>query len=355
MPPRNAAILFLIALGAGLALRLYSTGAQGLGLSVLMLLVSLVLLILGADSLVHGAVRLARRLGVSPFFIGVTVVAFGTSAPELAASVGATLKGAGDLAIGNVLGSNIANICLILGVTAAIRAIPIERSVWRVDAPIMLAITLAASITMLDRLLNDDATIGRIDGVLLVLGLVAYVVYNARAGKIDPDEIRQEVEIELGERLNNDARAPLAAPVLLVLAGLAGLILGAELLVDAATSIASGLGVSTSVIALTVVAFGTSVPELVFSARAAMKHHPEIAIGNIIGSNVFNLLCVLGVAALVRPIGIPPEAVNRDIWIVCAVTAACCVIMVTHRRVSRKEGVSLLLAYAAYTAFLYLR
>lgn len=355
MPTRNAAILFLIALGAGLALRLLAAGSQGLALSVLMLLVSLVLLVLGADSLVHGAVRLARRLGVSPFFIGVTVVAFGTSAPELAASVGATLKGAGDLAIGNVLGSNIANICLILGITAAIRAIPVERSVWRVDAPIMLVITLAASLTMLDRLLNDDASIGRIDGALLVLGLVAYVVYNARAGKIDPVEIEQEVEIELGERLARGARAPLATPILLVLAGLAGLILGAELLVDAASSIASGLGVSTSVIALTVVAFGTSVPELVFSARAAMKDHPEIAIGNIIGSNVFNLLCVLGVAALVRPIAIPQEAVTRDIWIVCLVTAACCVIMVTHRRVSRQEGVALLIAYAAYTAFLYLR
>jgi cation:H+ antiporter len=357
MPTRNAAILFLVALGAGVALRLSSLGSQSLGLSVVMLLVSLVLLILGADSLVHGAVRLARRLGVSPFFIGVTVVAFGTSAPELAASVGAALKGAGDLAIGNVLGSNIANICLILGVTAAIRAIPVERSVWRVDAPIMLAITLAASLTMLDRLLDDGATIGRIDGVLLVLGLVAYVVYNARAGKIDPDEIRQEVEIELGERLTRDAQArgALAVPALLILAGLAGLILGAGLLVDAASSIASDLGVSASVIGLTVVAFGTSVPELVFSARAAMKDHPEIAIGNIIGSNVFNLLCVLGVAALVRPIAIPAEAATRDIWIVCIVTAACCVIMVTQRRVSRKEGIALLLAYAAYTAFLYIR
>jgi cation:H+ antiporter len=353
MPPSS----FALALAGGLFLRFGVAEAQGLGLSLLMLVAALVLLVLGADFMVHGAVRLARMLGVSPFFIGVTVVAFGTSAPELAASVGASLKGAGDLAIGNVLGSNIANICLILGITAVIRPIPVERSIWRVDAPIMLAITLASAFVMLDRLIDPAATIGRIDGLVLVLGLIAYIAYNAKAGKIDPDEIEHGVDIELNEsrRLNGNAGpARAAAPVLLILVGLAGLVLGAELLVDAASSIAASVGVSASIIGLTVVAFGTSVPELVFSARAAMKDHPEIAIGNIIGSNVFNLLGVLGVAALAHPIPVPLDAVHRDIWFLWVVTVACCVMMKTQKRVNRREGTALLLGYAAYTAYLYL-
>lgn len=355
-------ITFALALVAGVGIARFSGDEPGSGLSAVMLVVSLVLLVLGADAMVHGAVRLARRFGVSPFFVGVTVVAFGTSAPELAASVGATLKNAGELAIGNVLGSNIANICLILGITAIIKPVPVDRSVWRVDAPIMMGVTIIASFALLDRLFFDGAVIGRIDGVLLVLGLFAYVWYNARTGRIDPEKIEQEVEIELDIPLVATAALPAGSartwsyitPIVLVVVGLAGLILGAQLLVDGATSIALAIGVSDAIIGLTIVAFGTSLPELVFSARAAMKNHPEIAIGNIIGSNVFNLLSVLGVAALVRPIAIPAEAVHRDIWWVWTVTAVCCFMMWTQTRVSRAEGVFLLLTYAGYTLYLYL-
>lgn len=355
-------ITFALALATGVGFALLSGDDPGPVLSALMLVVSFVLLVLGADAMVHGAVRLARRFGVSPFFVGVTVVAFGTSAPELAASVGATLKNAGDLAIGNVLGSNIANICLILGITAIIKPVPVERSVWRVDAPIMLVATVVASFVLLDRLLFDDAVIGRIDGTLLVLGLVVYIWYNARTGRIDPEKIEKEVEIELDLPLVERSALPdgtarmlsFLTPIALVTVGLVGLILGAELLVDGATSIALTVGVSDAIIGLTIVAFGTSLPELVFSARAAMKNHPEIAIGNIIGSNVFNLFSVLGVAALVRPIAIPAEAVHRDLWWVWAVTAVCCFMMWTQTRVSRAEGVFLLATYVAYTLYLYL-
>lgn len=359
MPKWIPPILFVLALAAGSWLMVGPDNNGTLALSAAKLALALVLLILGADHMVHGAVVLARQLGVSPFFIGVTVVAFGTSAPELAASVGATLDGSGELAIGNVLGSNIANICLILGVAAIISPIPVARSVGRVDAPIMLAITVLATFTLLDRLWNPDATIGRFDGTLLALGLIAYVWFNAKSGKIDPEEVEHEVEIEMGETTKPDS-APAGRlfsrlkPVLLVVLGLAGLIVGAKLLVDGAKSIAVTVGVSEAIIGLTIVAFGTSIPELVFSARAAMKNHPEIAIGNIIGSNVFNLLSVLGVASLVRPLAIPAEAVRRDVWVVWAVTLLCLIVMKSHKSVSRIEGAALLAGYLVYTASLYL-
>ncbi len=354
MPKLTLPIIYalLLALGAALTLSPAAEGG-GVAISVVMIMGGLALLIIGADSMVHGAVSLARRLGVSPFVVGVTIVGFGTSAPELAASVGATLADKGPLAIGNVLGSNIANICLILGVTAVIRPIPVERSVWRVDAPVMLAITVAASFAMLDKLWNPAATVGPIDGLVLLSGLTLYVFYNIKAGRIDPEGIEHELEIEMGTVEQKPGVGSVIKPLLLVLAGLAGLVLGAKLLVDGASSIASAIGVSEAIIGLTVVAFGTSVPELVFSARAAMKDHPEIAIGNIIGSNVFNLLSVLGVAALVRPIAIPHEAVSRDIWVVWIVTVLSLLIMVSRGTISRREGSLLLLAYAGYTVFVY--
>jgi cation:H+ antiporter len=327
------------------------------------LVIALVVLVLGADFMVHGAVRLARRLGVSPFFIGVTVVAFGTSAPELAASVGASLKGAGGLAVGNVLGSNIANIALILGATALISPVPIERSIWRVDAPLMFVITILASFTMLDRFfpwvsIPEGAAplIGRVDGVLLMLGLVAYVWFNARSGRIDPAEIEHEIEIEMNETPEEGAAQDAGGlkSFVLFLVGLAGLVLGADLLVDNASAIALDLGVSEAAIGLTVVAFGTSIPELVFSARAAMKGHAEIAVGNIIGSNVFNLLSVLGIASLVKPIPVPPDAVARDIWVVWGASLLAMIVMKTHARVTRREGAVLLAGYAVYIGSVYI-
>jgi cation:H+ antiporter len=356
-------LVFVLALALGAALwRGVLPLGESVGVNVLGLVIALVVLVLGADYMVHGAVRLARRLGVSPFFIGVTVVAFGTSAPELAASIGASLKGAGGLAIGNVLGSNIANICLILGVTALISPVPIERSIWRIDAPLMFVITILASLTMLDRLFpwvaaeaDGAGLIGRIDAALLLLGLVWYIWFNARSGRIDPEEIEHEIEIEMDETPAQSAERDASGlkAVALFIAGLVGLVLGADLLVDNASAIAIEIGVSEAVIGLTVVAFGTSIPELVFSARAAMKGHSEIAVGNIIGSNVFNLLSVLGIAAMVKPIPVPAISTARDIWVVWGVSLAAMVVMKTHSRVTRPEGALLLVAYTLYTVWVY--
>lgn len=371
MPKALAPILFVLALGAGCAAWADVLPLDGsIPGNAVGLVIALVLLVLGADFMVHGAVRLARKLGVSPFFIGVTVVAFGTSAPELAASVGAALKDSGGLAVGNVLGSNIANICLILGITAIISPVPIDRSIWRIDAPLMFAITVLASLTMLDgwfpwgRAFDEAGEpagwvhagyLGRLDGVLLVLGLAGYVWFNARSGRIDPTEIEHEIEIELNEpaERGDEPKASGLKSAALFAVGLVGLVLGADLLVANAKSIALEIGVTEAVIGLTVVAFGTSVPELVFSARAAMKGHAEIAVGNIIGSNVFNLLSVLGIASLVRPFAVPDDATGRDIWVVWGVSLVAMIVMKTQSRVTRPEGIFLVAGYLAYTLTVY--
>lgn len=348
--------VILLTLGVAVLLNEPHTG---LLISCAMLVGGIYLLIKGSDVLVHGAVRLARLIGVSPFFIGVTVVAFGTSAPELAASVGAALQGQGDLAIGNVLGSNIANICLILGATALVRPIPVDRVIARVDTPIMIGISLVAMIPMLDALVTGEpGRVSRLDGALLCAGLALYVLYNAKAGRVDPEQIEAEVDVELNMDAKKAREASklklLATDLLLVLLGLAMLVVGAKLLVDGAVDIAERLHVPNVIIGLSVVAIGTSVPELAFSLRAALKGHPEIALGNVVGSNVFNLLCVVGIAALVNPLAVPDEAVRRDVWAVIAATVLILPLMVTRDRISRVEGGFMLTAYTAYIVTVYL-
>ncbi len=328
--------------------------------SIAMVIGGLYLLVKGADVLVHGAVRLARLVGVSAFFIGVTVVAFGTSAPELAASVGATLEGQGDLAIGNVIGSNIANICLILGAASLVKPIPVNRSIAKVDTPIMIVASLLAVIPLLDVFFGfDTPQVSRLDGALLVLGLAAYVGYNAATGRVEIEQIETEVEIGLKETPEKKAEKStrlreIATDVTLVVLGLAGLILGAKLLVGGSVDIAERLSVPSVIIGLSVVAIGTSVPELAFSIRAALKGHPEIALGNVVGSNVFNLLCVVGIASLVRPIPVPPEAVARDLWVMLGVTILIWPLMLTRNTISRWEGGVMLAAYCGYIAWVYL-
>ena len=354
---------------AGVALVLLAIGAllnepnTGLLIALAMLVGGIYLLIKGSDVMVHGAVRLARLIGVSPFFIGVTVVAFGTSAPELAASIGATLQGEGDLAIGNVLGSNIANICLILGATALVKPIPVERGIARIDAPIMIGISVVALLPMLDALVTGEpGSVNRIDGAILVGLLIAYIVYNAKTGRVDPDQIEAEIDVELNtdaaaQRARSEVQAKaraLAVDIVLIVLGLAMLVVGAKLLVDGAVEIAERLKVPNVIIGLSVVAIGTSVPELAFSLRAALKGHPEIALGNVVGSNVFNLLSVVGVAALVAPLAVPPEAVRRDIWAVLAVTILVWPIMLSRASISRGEGGFMLATYFAYIVLIFL-
>ena len=311
------------------------------------------LLIYGADWLVRGAVRLARTLGVSPFVIAVTVVAFGTSAPELAASIGATLKQEGEIAIGNVIGSNVANLLLILGVTGVIRLTRVPRSIVVVDTPILLGITCLASLALLDTVIfgpDVEPVVSRLDGALLTIGLVGFVAYNAITGKVDPAEVEEETSIDIRSSEERPTFRGVLINLGLILLGLAGLVGGAHLLVEGAQYTATRFNVPKEVIGLTVVAIGTSIPELAFSIRAAQHDHGELILGNVLGSNVFNLLCVLGLAALVDPIKIPEAAASRDIWFMIGTSFLIWIVFVLRRRLARPEGVALLLLYVAYTA-----
>ncbi|MFG0305704.1 MAG: calcium/sodium antiporter [Phycisphaerales bacterium JB040] len=323
----------------------------------LQLLGGLVLLVGGADLLVRGAARLARMLGLSPFAIGVTVVAFGTSAPELFASANAAWQGAGDLAVGNVVGSNIANVLLILGLTAALSPFRVERGVLRSGIPVMIGVTLVAS----PMLGMGDRALGRVEGGFLVAGLVAYIVHSYIDGRKNPDSLAHDFEREVTDELHLDRPEPrsrLWIDLTLIVAGLAGLTLGSDLLVAGATVLATDvLGVSAGVVGLTVVAFGTSLPELAASVRACLGREHAMAMGNVIGSNVFNLLCVLGFSSLLAPV-YARDGIETDLLIMIASAMLCFPLLAfarlaPQRTVGRAQGVLMVLLYAGYTAYVF--
>jgi cation:H+ antiporter len=299
------------------------------------------LLLLGAEGLVRGSSALARRMGVSPLVVGLTVVAFATSAPELFVSVSAALQDKGSIAVTNVVGSNIANVLLILGLAGLIRPLRVKAEVIRVDLPIMVVVSL------LGLALLVDGRIDRWEGALLLFGIVVYTgltIWLARHESLA--SVRSEFERGVPTR-------PRGVPgqLALVLAGLSTLILGSHFLVKGAVGLAGYLGVPEAVIGLTVVAVGTSLPELVTSAVAAIRDESDIAIGNVIGSNIFNLLAILGVSALVRPLR-STGVVGLDLVIMIAAAVVVLPMARTGLRLNRWEAAAMLVAYAAY---LYLR
>lgn len=316
---------------------------------VFMFVLGLAVLTIGADVMVRGASRLALTLGISPLVVGLTVVAFGTSAPEMAVSAGATLNGSPDLAIGNVVGSNIANILLILGISALITPLLVAEQVIRQEIPIMIGASLLLVVLAL------DGWIGRGEAALLLLLVIAYTVFLVRQSRQASRETQEEFADEMPDT-KSKWDAHWSVQVLLVLAGLGMLVLGADWLVDAAVAVARAFGVSDLVIGLTVVAIGTSMPEIATSLVAALKGERDIAVGNVVGSNVFNIFAVLGVAGLVSREGLPVSEVARnfDLWVMLAVAFACLPIAITGREIARWEGGAFLLYYAAYTAYLVL-
>ena len=278
----------------------------------------LVLLVAGAEVLVRGAARLAAQFGISPLIIGLTVVAFGTSAPETAVSVQAAWNGSGDIAIGNVVGSNIANVLLILGLTAAVAPLVVSRQLIRLDVPLMIGASL------LTYALAWDGALSRIDGAVLFLCVLAYtgflIVSSRRNNAPADDEFAKEFGLE-------ETAKPHASLINagLVIAGLVLLVTGSNFLVEGAVALARALGLSELVIGLTVIAIGTSLPELATSILAAIRGERDIAVGNIVGSNLFNLLCVLGLASLVSPtlIKVSDAALAFDFPVMIGVALAC--------------------------------
>lgn len=316
-----------------------------LRMTLLLLVVGLVALALGAELLVRGASRLALATGLSPLVIGLTVVAFGTSSPELAVSIGAARDGSGDIALGNVVGSNITNVLLIIGLAALVAPLVVARQLVRVDVPLMVV----ASVGVL--LLAGDGVLGSGDGVLLVTALVAYIVLQIRLGRREPQAAGTAPEPVRARGMSTRIR-----DLAFVAVGLLLLIVGAGWLVDAATVIARRFGLSELVIGLTVVAVGTSLPEIATSVLAVMRGQRDLAVGNVVGSCLFNLLGVLGITALVAPdgIGVGASALHFDMPVMLATAVACLPIFFTGHCINRWEGGLFLAYYVAYTAYLLL-
>lgn len=312
--------------------------------TTLLALTGLALLGLGGDVMVRGAVGIAELLKVSPLFTGLVLVGFGTSTPELVTSLDAVLKGSPDIAVGNVLGSNIANTLLILGLTAVVLPIPAEPRSFRRDAPMLAAATLACVGVSL------SGGMGRPSGLVFVVLLAAYLFYTYRTESRGPD-----ASAELHALQGSLMRVPhrrAGTCVALAAGGLAGVLVGADLLVQSSMAIARGLGIPETVIGLTIVAIGTSLPELATSMAAAFKRQTDIALGNIIGSNIFNILGILGVTALAAPFTIARSLVAYDIWVLLGVTVLLLCFAMTSARISRREGIVSLVLYVAYLAFL---
>ena len=308
---------------------------------ILYVIGSLVVLYFGANALVKGAASLAERLGVSALVVGLTVVAFGTSTPELIVSVQAAMEGFGGISIGNVVGSNIANIGLILGLSALIYPLKAHMQLIRFDTPVMIATAVLFLVLFLDQ------RIGRIEGIVFLAGIIAYTVFNV----IKSRKEKQKLVINEFEESIPKVSRHWALDVLFIVLGLAALIVGSEFLVDNAVGLARLLGLSEAVIGLTIVAVGTSTPELATSIVAAIKKQPDIAIGNIVGSNIFNILGILGVASLVKPIS-SPEINITDTLMMIFMSLLLLPFIKTGFTLRRWEGGLMLAIYAGYVVYL---
>ena len=316
-------------------------------------LAGLFLLYYGADWLVRGSSALARSLGLTPMVIGLTVVAFGTSAPELVVSLVSAIKGKSMIAVGNVVGSNICNIAMVLGLTAVFQPVTTSRIVITRDIPIMLAISLFLL------LLSFNSVIGRIEGTILILGIIAYTGFNYAVAVRGTPNDRDENGPAASPPPTSGVMRQRWAQCLFVGLGIAAVVIGADLLVDAAVSMMTALGVNEKFVGLTVVAFGTSVPELATSVVAALKKEMDISLGNLVGSNVFNLLSVIGASAMVRPITIPGGFVASglivDYLVMMVISALPLVMMRRDLTISRRKGLILVGCYVLYVVFLILK
>jgi cation:H+ antiporter len=314
-------------------------------MTIVMLILGLSVLTAGAELLVRSASRLAVAVGISPLVVGLTVVAFGTSAPELVVSMRSALAGQPDVALGNVIGSNIFNVLFILGVSALIVPLRVSQQLIRFDVPLMICLSLLVLI------IGYDGRIGRLDGLLFTVGLVSYTLWAVVKSRQEQASVKSEYAGEFGVGQPSNVRRELLNAVLLI-GGLLLLVLGSRWFVDSAVVIARQLRVSELVIGLTIVAAGTSLPEVATSIVAAIRGERDIAVGNVIGSNIFNIMGVLGISSLVSTDGIAMSqaALSLDIPVMIAVAFACLPIFLTGHMISRWEGALFLAYYGAYTA-----
>jgi cation:H+ antiporter len=312
-----------------------------------MLIIGLAVLTAGAEFLVRGASRLAIGIGISPLVVGLTVVAFGTSAPELVVSVQSTLRGQPDLALGNVIGSNILNVLLILGISAVIVPLRVSQQLIRFDVPLMVGVS------GLVMMLAYDGTISNLDGLFLAAGLLTYITWTIFKSRREQAGIKVEYVEEFGVEDKRPTALSSLLNAFLLVAGFCLLVLGSRWFIESAVEIARHFGVSELVIGLTILAAGTSLPEVATSVVAALRGERDIAVGNVVGSNLFNLLGVLGISAFVSPdgIGISETAYQFDLPVMFAVAVACMPIFFTGHVIARWEGGMFLAYYVAYTSY----
>lgn len=308
-------------------------------IQVLLLVLGFAMLIKGADWFVDGAAGIAKRFGIPSLVIGLTIVAMGTSAPEAAISISAAFKGSADIAVGNVLGSNIMNILIILGLTAVITPIAVQKSTIKYEIPFMILITVAFGLLGI-----FDNVLGIFDGIILWILFIAYLVYLFIMAKKGKNEQEENIEIPGKSRMPR-----------LIVFGIIGVVLiifGSNITVDAATNIARTFGMSERFIGLTIVALGTSLPELVTSITAAVKKNADIAIGNIVGSNIFNILFVIGTSALITPVAYQPQFLFDTV--VCVATAVLLLLCLFNKsqKLKRWAGILMLMCYAGYFTYI---
>ncbi|MCP4547845.1 MAG: calcium/sodium antiporter [bacterium] len=311
-----------------------------------LLLAGLSLLFGGGEILVQGATAMARRFGVSTLVIGLTVVAMGTSAPELAVNMMAAFRGQMGLSFGNIIGSNIANTIFILGAAAMIRPLRILPSVSKRELPIMLLATLAVLVALGDPLFGGVSVISRFDGLLLLLGFLLFIYLTFRRARRDRQAFREAEES--AEEAVHGREIGMVAAWLLTLGGLGAVIWGSDLTVRGATGIALAFGVSDAIIGLTIVAIGTSLPELVACLAAVRAGHSDLAVGNVVGSNIFNLLLVFGPTAMIRPIPLPAGGFTDLVVLAIASLLLLVLALAPGKRITRPQGLALLIAYWVY-------
>ncbi|PZO78695.1 MAG: sodium:calcium antiporter [Micavibrio aeruginosavorus] len=310
--------------------------------------VGLVLLFFGGEGLLKGSVSLARRFGLSNFLIGAVVVGFGTSMPELSVSLKAAFDNASGIVVGNVVGSNIANILLILGICAFICPILVtDRSVFR-DVFVMIFGSVLLCAFALTGVINLAF------GAVFFAGLIVYIIYSYKQDRQKSAAQQAEIIKHVEEDTEGAIALPLWQALLYVVIGLALLAGGATLLVEGASAIARGFGISETVIGLSLVAVGTSLPELATGVVAAWRKHTDIILGNIIGSNIFNIMAILGITAIISPVEVPEQIVNVDMWVMLAVSVLLGILLRTSHRLSRLEGVAMFALYGGYMGWLFL-
>ena len=315
------------------------------------LFAGLILLVIGAELLVRGASKVAAIFGISPLVIGLTVVAYGTSTPELAVSIQAGLAGAADIAVANVVGSNIFNILLILGICAMLQPLIVAQQLVRLDVPLMIGLSVLTYVFAL------DGRLSWLDGLVFVIGLVIYNVWAIRKSRQESAAVKAEYAQEYGPQIAPPLTAlEIGKNVALILGGLAILVLGSRWLVDGAIELAKFWGVSDMIIGLTIVAAGTSLPEVATSVIATIRNERDIAIGNVVGSNIYNILAILGIASIATPGGlvVAPAMLNFDLIVMIAVAFACLPIFFSGYTIARWEGLVFFGGYIAYTAYLVL-